>query len=648
MIGNVIDGSYRVDKQLGEGGFGVVYQCTELELERSVAVKMLRPGPVADRDLDRFISEGRHLASLNHPNVVHIYRLGHHEGNPYIAMEFVRGRTLRALVESDHPPLKPVVDIMRQVANGLGAIHAMGMLHRDLTPNNIMVLEDGTAKILDFGLSKSLGDQTSMNSLGTLVGTMSYVSPEQLNQDQAGYQAEIFVFGVILYEALCHEHPFAAEHPMSLFYNIAHRPHEPLQTKLPGCPGPLSELVSRCLAKQPHDRPGSIAEVEQALSALLAGENARHVSPTPVEVAESPASAARANPYLHRVMLKHRSDFFGRTQEVKRIFARLNATPPGSISVVGDRKIGKSSLLNYVYMRANREQHLEDPSKMVMVFLDLQQDKGMSMETFVRTLLGIAELELRGRVSLEGCTHNLDGVRDLVQRLDSAGFRLVLILDEFEVVTTNPNFNLEFFSFLRYLANHFSVAYLTSSERDLQVLCHTKEISDSPFFNIFSTMRLSVFRRDEAERLIREPSKRIGKPLEAHIDALLDLSGLFPMYLQMACSHAIEYLEENPDASEPDFDDVRRRFYDEAKLHFRYLWDTFDEHERDTVVRVANGKGLPDSLRHVLSELEARKIVEETDGSPRLFASTFRDFVQNETGSGGKRPLLQRLFGGKR
>jgi len=643
-VGTVIDGSYRIDGVLGEGGFGVVYRCTELELDRAVAVKMLHPGPVADRDLKRFTSEGRSLASLNHPNVVHIYRLGNTADGPYIAMELVRGRTLREVVERDRPPAARVVDVVRQVASGLAAIHALGMLHRDLSPNNIMVLDDGTAKILDLGLAKTLGAMSSADS-ARLVGTMAYVSPEQLAGGESAFASEVFVLGLVLYEALTGIHPFRAEHPMSMIYNMAQRAPEPLRSHLPDCPEPLERLVLRCLEKRAEDRPSGAAEVERALAGLSGRADVRSATGPIVAVQPGPRETPR-NPYLNRNMIKHRDDFFGRVQEVKRIYSRLNATPPGSISVVGDRKIGKSSLLNHVYAKATREQHLEAPDRMVMVFLDLQQDKGMSMEAFVRTLLGIAELELRGRVDLTGCTHDLDGVRELVQRLDGAGFRLVLLLDEFETVTTNRNFTLEFFSFLRYLANHFNVAYVTSSERDLQVLCHTKEISDSPFFNIFSTLKLTVLRRDEAEQLVRVPSQRVGKPLGAHIEAILDLSGLFPFYVQMACSHAIEWLDEHDGASAPDFAEVRRRFFEEAQLHYRYLWDGFDEHEKSTVVRVATGKPLPDSLRHVLTELEARKLADVESGKPRLFASTFAEFVtRQDRGTPRKGGLLGKLFG---
>jgi serine/threonine protein kinase len=645
-VGTVIDGSYRVDRELGEGGFGMVYECTEVALERTVAIKMLKSG-LGERDARRFITEGKNLASLNHPNVVQIYRFGHNDGVPYIAMEFLRGRTLRTLVEHQRPGPGRVLAIMRQVAAGLAAIHALGTLHRDLTPNNIMVVEGGTAKILDLGLAKTMGVMTSMDSANTLVGTMGYAAPEQLNQGEVGFPAEIFSFGIVLYEALTGVHPFRAEHPVSLLYNIGQRPHEPLTTHLPECPPPLARLVDECLAKAPEDRPASMVAVEKSIAELLARDDVQTATAPMTIPTPGPRETPR-NPYLNRVMIKHRDDFFGRVQELKRIYARLNATPPGSISVVGDRKIGKSSLLNYVYARATREQYLEHPDRMIMVFLDLQQDKGMSMETFVRTLRGIADLELRGRVDLSDCAYTLDGVRDMVQRLDSGGFRLVLILDEFEIVTKNPNFPLDFFSFLRYLANHYNVAYLTSSERDLQVLCHTKEISDSPFFNIFSTLRLTVFRPEEAEALVRIPSDRVGKPLGPYTEQILDLSGLFPFFIQMACSHAIEYLDDHPDAKAPDFAEVRRRFYEEAKLHYRYIWEGFDEHERSTALRVASGKSLPDSLRHVREELEARHLVETDSGRPKLFAATFDEFVKhNQEGGAGKQSLLGRLLGRK-
>ena len=642
MIGTVVDGVYRVDRLLGQGGFGEVYECAELELNRRVALKILRPGMSGDRDLRRFLAEGRNLASLNHPNVVQIHRLGNYQGNPYIVMEFVDGRTLGQLLRAQRPSAKRVLQIMCDVAKGLAAIHAMGIRHRDLSPNNILVAENGMAKIVDLGLSKDVASPGSGDTRGYLVGTLLYVSPEQVNGLASDYQSEVFSFGVILYEALAGLHPFHAEHHMSLLYNIAQRPAEPLATHMPGCPEPLRRLVDSCLEKLPGDRPAGMELVEHDLRAILelpdwATPTTRR-APLPLPVRPTPR-----NPYLNRVMIRHREDFFGRDQEIRRIYARLNATPPGSMSIVGDRKIGKSSLLNYVYNRASRLQYLEQHDRTVMVFLDFQQEKNMSVESFVRELLGIANLELRGRLDVSDCALRLEGIRDMVQRLDAAGYRLTILLDEFEAITTNPNFNLEFFSFLRFLANHYNVSYITSSARDLQVLCHTKEISDSPFFNIFSTVRLSVFQRSEAEELVRVPSERAGRPLGPHVDAILEMAGLFPFFIQMACAHAIDHMDER-DGGVPDFLEVRRRFYEEAKLHFRYIWDGFDRYERSTALRVANGKGLPDALKHVLEELESRHYVEPGRERPRLFASTFDQFVKGEARRSTP-SLLARLFG---
>lgn len=670
MIGKVIDDTYVVESLLGEGAFGVVYRCRELQLDRQVAVKILGQERAGERETKRFLAEVRNMASLNHPNVVHIYRFGIFEGSRYFAMEYLEGQTLKALVRRG--PLAPrrAVEIMRQVASGLGAIHASGILHHDMSPNNIMVARDGRTKIVDFGLSRDTNVLASVGSQNQLVGTLAYVAPEQVEGKGSSFAAEVFSFGTLMYEVLTGRNPFWAEHHMSVLYNIAHRDPEPLDVRCPECPPALVRLVHRCLERRPELRPQSMGEIERALAEIAGGMAAGAsasagsgsgsgalgvadpvslVSTTRVQTPPASSSSTR-NPYMNRVMIKRREDFFGRAQEVRRIYARLSATPPGSISIVGDRKIGKSSLMNYVYQRANRILHLESPDTMVMVFLDLQEEKSMSIESFVSKLLAIADYELRGRLEVNDCSRDLDGVKDLVQRLDSSGFRLAILLDEFDSVTTNHNFRLEFFSFLRFLANHYNVAYITSSARDLQVLCHDKEIADSPFFNIFSTIRLSTLQREEAEELVRVPSERAGRPLGPHAARILEISGLFPFFIQMACCHAFEWLEEHPSADALDFDEIERRFYEEAELHYRYIWDTFDAHEKSAVRRVATGRTIPDALRHVVAELATKRYVREGDGKSTLFAMPFAEFVRAQahaTGdSGGS--LWSRLFGRER
>lgn len=649
MIGRIIEGEYEIEALIGTGTYGVVYRCKDRRLERTVAVKMMNRATTEDRDMRRFFSESRNLASLNHPNIIQIYRLGEFEDAPYIVMEYLTGQTLRELFRDSLPPLSRSLEIMRHVARGLGAMHDQGILHRDLSTNNIMLTESGQVKILDLGLSKDARVPPSLFSQNSLAGTITFIAPEIANGETATYASDLFSFGVVLYEAVTGRNPFHAEHVMAMLYNTVNRPPEPIDSLLDHPPDGLSALITSCLQKRPADRPAGIREVEAELGEILSRLGGE-VQAQPPAAAPPKPRLRLANPYLNRVMIKKTEDFFGRGQETSRIFARLNATPPGSISVVGDRRIGKSSLLNHIYSQSVRAANLQHPDRMVMVFLDFQQEKNMSLEAFVRTLLGMAALELRGRTDISDCTPDLDGVRGLVQRLDRAGFRLVVLLDEFDAITTNSDFSLEFFSFLRYLANHYNVAYLTSSSRDLQDLCHTKEISDSPFFNIFSTLRLGLFRREEASELICAPSRRAGRPLAPFQNPLIEMAGLFPFFLQIACSQTIEYLEEDPTVTSPDFELVGRRFFEEARFHYRYIWDGLDNVERSTLLRLARGKEIPANMQHVQDHLLRRSYILHENGRQRLFASAFADFVRQE-GEGARirerKPLLD-LFRGKK
>jgi serine/threonine protein kinase len=646
MIGRVVEEEYRVTEVIGEGAFGTVYRAEDLRLGRAVALKMLNKAAASEREIHRFLSEGRILASLSHPNVVQIFRLGECDGNPYIVMEYLEGRSLGEVLRQERLPLRRGLETMRQIAGGLGAIHARGIVHRDLSPNNIILTASGTAKILDLGLARDTRDLPTVSGERNIVGTISYMAPEVIDGKAATPASDLFSFGIALYEVLGGRNPFQADHFMAALYNIVNRDPEPLENLVPGMPPSLYDLARQCLQKDPAVRPPDAVCIEAILQAVLEGPLPEgEMLSAALPVAREASQAAR-NPYLNRVMIKRPEDFFGRHQEIKRIFARLNTTPPGSISIVGDRRIGKSSLLNMVYSRRAREEHLQNPERLVMVFLDLQQEKGMSLPSFTRLLRGMVNVELRGRITVSDCTDDLEGIKEMVGRLDQAGLHLAILLDEFETVTSNPSFDLEFFSFLRYLANHFNVAYLTSSARDLQILCHTKEISDSPFFNIFSTMRLGVFRRADAEELICVPSERVGRPLAPYAEKIIGLAGYFPFYLQIACCHTLEYLDEVPEQSAPDFDEIGRRFFDEAKLHYRYIWEGMDSLERSTIVRLARGRGIPDSLCHVLEELNRRSFVTpDPGGRPKLFAESFAEFIRQEGMGQESGSLLSRIFG---
>lgn len=642
MSERVFGNNYEVLESLGEGSFGVVYLCHDRKLNRRVALKMLRPELADPRELRRFLGEARRLASLNHENVVRVYDLD--DSVPYMVMEYFPGRTLREVPKNPPMPLPRSLRILVQVARGLKALHELNIVHGDLSPNNIMIDETDRAKILDLGLARDIERMSSGVAQGHVAGTLKYMAPEVIDGQRPSFASDIFSYSVILYELVTGLHPFEAEHFMSMAYNIIERPHPPVAKILPQAPAALGELVDECLAKDFRERPVDLADIVERLQSLSRRPDLSDSTAT-LSAGTTPRRrpVRLQNPYFNRVMIKKVSDFYGRKHEVNRIYSRLNAPTPGSVSVVGDRKIGKSSLLNFVYMRRNRERNLEHHEATIMVYLDLQQQKGMSLEVFVDALLCIANLELRGRIDTSDCARNLSGIEELLRRFQSSGLRLVLILDEFEAITANPNFDLEFFSFLRYLANHYNVAYLTSSARDLQQLCHTKEIRDSPFFNIFTPLPLSVFRPEEARELIAGPSAEVGRPLEPYTESLLAMAGLFPFFLQIACSHTLEYAEEHP-GEEPDFDEIRRRFYEEVRLHYRFIWSTFGSHERSAILRLAEGRPIPASLRHVCEELERRHYLESEAGHPKLFSTSFRAFVETEVSARRHRPWFLRVF----
>jgi eukaryotic-like serine/threonine-protein kinase len=205
--------SYEILGQIGAGGMGEVYRARDSKLSRDVAIKVLPPALAGDTErLARFEKEARTASALSHPNIVTIYEVGQADGASFIAMELVEGRTLRSLLASGSLPLRKLLSIAAQAADGLAKAHAAGIVHRDLKPENIMVTRDGLVKILDFGLAKLVpaGFQASRGpdhptvtigtEAGTVLGTAGYMSPEQASGEPVDFRSDQFSFGSILYE----------------------------------------------------------------------------------------------------------------------------------------------------------------------------------------------------------------------------------------------------------------------------------------------------------------------------------------------------------------------------------------------------------------------------------------------------------------
>ncbi|HEX2060015.1 MAG TPA: serine/threonine-protein kinase, partial [Thermoanaerobaculia bacterium] len=251
-------GPYRAIRQIGAGGMGEVFLAHDDELGRNIAIKLLPAEVASDAEhLARLRNEARSASSLNHPNIVTIYEIGRDDSKrAFMAMEYVDGQTLRELLRGSALPVRKALQIAAQLADGLAAAHKRGLVHRDLKPENIMITTDGVVKILDFGLAKSLEvtNDTNVSEPGTLVGTYSYMSPEQARAGEIDYRSDQFSFGSILYEMLTGNRAFDGASGVETLFMVVRDEPAPLSVVASHVPAPLRWIVDRCLSKDPEDR----------------------------------------------------------------------------------------------------------------------------------------------------------------------------------------------------------------------------------------------------------------------------------------------------------------------------------------------------------------------------------------------------------
>jgi AAA+ ATPase superfamily predicted ATPase len=647
VIGAVLSGKYRIDRKIGEGGFGVVYRAFDTNLKRDVAVKVLKAFGADESFKRRFYRESESLAQLSHANIVTVFDCGEHDEQPFLVMELVTGPSLKDLVDTAAVPLSTVLTLSIQIARAMAYAHGRGVVHRDLTLNNILLSEiegaDTQAKIVDFGLAKLMNVETQTTG-NMMQGTPFYLSPEHILEETVDERSDIYSFGVGLYRMINGRFPFEAEHPAALMYSIVNEECAAFTVETPEA---LERCIRWCLEKDPAERPGSFSELAERIQAVQrACESCDDVSSATWPGTGTFADrSSKRNPYLNRVMIKNPADFFGREREVRKIYSRLDAPHPQSMSIVGERRVGKSSLLNYIYQRKIRKQHMQHYRNAIFVYLDFQNNVDFDIPKFIDFLFSVFSYETEEGRAYASREKTLDQLKQVVKELHEKGKRIIVLMDEFEVITRNEKFEEDFFSFLRSLANSYHVAYVTSSCEELQNMCHNKDIADSPFFNIFSNLPLRTFSHDEALELITVPSEREGVSLARHADRIIDLAGYFPMYLQIACSSLFEYLIDNPD-SEPDWQRVSRIFMEEADPHFNFIWERLDEAERDNLGRIATGKQIGRKFAYLNENLVRRGYLLETGGGPALFSSPFKAFVlQQMAVASGKRSILSSLIG---
>ncbi|MGI5246712.1 protein kinase domain-containing protein [Dactylosporangium sp. CA-139066] len=268
MVGRLLSGRYELRSVIGRGGMAEVWLAVDGRLGRSVAVKMLHAEGVADPSLpERFEREAHTAARLSHPNIVAVYDVGVDDGTPYLVMELIQGHSLADELAAG--PLDPrrAVHIAEQVCDALAAAHDAGVIHRDVKPANILIGDEGQVKVCDFGIARVTDRAlTALTAPATVIGTSSYMAPEQVLGEPADARSDLYALGCVLYAMLTGRPPFVADSPVQTAWQQVHQPPVPVAVLRPGLPPQLAGLVGALLAKRPADRPASAAQVRAALA----------------------------------------------------------------------------------------------------------------------------------------------------------------------------------------------------------------------------------------------------------------------------------------------------------------------------------------------------------------------------------------------
>jgi eukaryotic-like serine/threonine-protein kinase len=281
LLGTILNGRYRLDARIGAGGMSTVYRALDETLQRQVAIKLMNREVSSDSDqLERFRREARAVAQLSHPHVVGVIDAGEDDGRPYIVFEYVEGETLKERIRRQGQlPVTEAVAYAIEIARALGAAHSRHIVHRDVKPQNVLIDEEGAAKVTDFGIARTL-DEEGLTADGRVIGTTDYVSPEQaLGQPVTG-QSDLYSLGIVLYEMLAGEVPYKGDNQVAVAMKHVREELPDVQRKRPEVSASLAAIIDRATAKRPADRYADDAELIADLEDVLAIEAARSGSAT--------------------------------------------------------------------------------------------------------------------------------------------------------------------------------------------------------------------------------------------------------------------------------------------------------------------------------------------------------------------------------
>ena len=340
-----------------------------------------------------------------------------------------------------------------------------------------------------------------------------------------------------------------------------------------------------------------------------------------------------ANPYIYDRPIADRERFYNRHSEITRIYSRIAAGRPQSVSIVGQPRTGKTSLLNWLCDPASQADYLHDPALYVYLLLSLKETPPDHPEAF------FAQVDEALRKTGQGAmAPTYDGFRNLVERLMGEGKKWVLFCDDFHVVTQNPAFPLDFFSFLRSVANNNDVGYITTSSAALQKLCASQDLEESPFFNIFTTVNLGPLKEEEAQNLVQQPALVAGAPFAEEANWILELGGMSPYLLQLSAGLAFEARSDGALTRERLADEA----FKEARDFLHLLWEGhFSAAQQEVMQSVSTDKKVERRLRYAADDLERRGYLRKAGDGYGFRPDLLRRFVLES----GRRRVWKRLFG---
>ena len=497
-------GPYRVEAPLGAGGMGEVFRAHDTKLGRAVALKILPPDVANDPErLARFDREARILAGLSHPAILTIHDVGVADGIPYVVTELLQGQTLREVLTRRQPSQRQVLTFALQAAHGLSVAHRQGIVHRDLKPENLFLTTDGRLKILDFGLAKRVPHGAPMSfdtrdtrdtvtQPGLMLGTVAYMSPEQVNGRPVDARADVFAFGVVLYELLTGQHPFRRDTLAETLDAILYATPQSPAAIVPSLPPAASGMVQRCLAKARDDRFAEAGELASALEAVLGA-------------APGAASLQRIedrSPYpgLRSFTEREAHVFVGRESEVAALWERVRLHRLQGL--IGPSGAGKTSFVRAGVVPARPEG-----------WAALVCTPGPSpMRSLGQALIPALASDMDALAKLVAFD-DPDLALDLFRRWRSAHAHVLLVVDQFEELFTlnPPAVQSAVAALIGRLAGEADVHVVLSLRDDFLIRCCEQPALAPVLAHLTALLPLS---RDALRRAILEPAASLGYRFE--------------------------------------------------------------------------------------------------------------------------------------